>query len=59
MILAQMREAGSLKYMHRVLEALYAQLDAEVERLECIFGKVNHEICLMLKLLKVRNGTSN
>ncbi|KAH8882985.1 terpenoid synthase [Thozetella sp. PMI_491] len=53
LILALMREAGSLTYVLHVLQALHAELSAEVGRLERIFGQVNHEIRLMLALLKV------
>ncbi|KAF3070604.1 Ophiobolin F synthase [Daldinia childiae] len=53
LILTHMREAGSLRYVFRVLEALHTELEAEVGRLESVFGKVNHEIRLMLAMLKV------
>ncbi|KAH9990889.1 terpenoid synthase [Xylariaceae sp. FL0662B] len=53
LILAQMREAGSLKYVLHVLQTLHAELNAEVGRLELVFGQANHEIRLMLALLKV------
>ncbi|KAI1335897.1 terpenoid synthase [Xylariaceae sp. FL0016] len=53
LLLEQLREAGSLKYVLHVVQALHTQLEAEVGRLEHVFGKVNHEIRLMLALLKV------
>lgn len=53
LILALMRGAGSLEYTLQVLQALHTELDDEVGRLEGIFGQVNHEIRLMLALLKV------
>ncbi|KAL9620401.1 MAG: hypothetical protein Q9160_005101 [Pyrenula sp. 1 TL-2023] len=56
LILTQMREAGSLEYVLHMLQALETELDCEVGRLERVFGQVNHEIRLMLTLLKVRLG---
>ncbi|KAK7743724.1 hypothetical protein SLS62_010455 [Diatrype stigma] len=52
-ILTQMREAGSLAYVLQMLQALHTELDAEVGRLECVFGRVNHEMRLMMALIKV------
>jgi geranylgeranyl pyrophosphate synthase len=53
LILAHMREAGSLVYALQTLQALHAELEGEVARLEGAFGQANHEIRLMLALLKV------
>ncbi|KAI0116203.1 terpenoid synthase [Hypoxylon sp. NC0597] len=53
LILTRMREAGSLRYVLHVLQALHTELDAEVGRLERVFGQVNHEIRLMLAILQV------
>jgi geranylgeranyl pyrophosphate synthase len=53
MILAQMKEAGSLDYTLDVLQALHSELEVEVSRLEEVFGQANYEIRLMLSLLKV------
>ncbi|KAI0812845.1 putative geranylgeranyl pyrophosphate synthase [Xylaria sp. FL0064] len=52
-ILRYMREAGSLTYVLKVLQALYAELEAEARRLESAFGQVNHEMRLLLALLKM------
>lgn len=52
-LLARMHEAGSLDYVQHVLQVLHTRLDNEVEQLERAFGQVNHEIRLMLALLKV------
>jgi geranylgeranyl pyrophosphate synthase len=53
LILAHMREAGSLVYALHLLQALHTEMDGEVTRLEGVFGQVNHELRLMLALLKV------
>ncbi|KAG8162573.1 hypothetical protein KVR01_008338 [Diaporthe batatas] len=53
LVLALMSEAGSLQYVLHVLEALHAELEAEVERLEGVFGKTNHQIRAMLMLLRM------
>jgi geranylgeranyl pyrophosphate synthase len=53
LILALMSETGSLKYVLHVLQALHTELDTEVERLEGVFGKANHQIRSMLTLLKI------
>ncbi|KAF2866567.1 isoprenoid synthase domain-containing protein [Massariosphaeria phaeospora] len=53
LILALMRGAGSMKYTLQVLQALHTELEGEVGRLEGVFGQVNHEIRLMLAVLKV------
>jgi len=53
LILALMNEAGSLKYVLHVLEALHTELEAEVKRLEGVFGKANHEIRSLLTLLRM------
>ncbi|KAK5624891.1 hypothetical protein RRF57_000607 [Xylaria bambusicola] len=52
-ILSQMHDAGSLTYVLQLLQALHAELDAEVRRLESIFGQENHEIRLMLALIRL------
>jgi len=48
-----MREAGSLDYVSGLLRALYAELEAEVGRLESVFGQVNDELRLMLSMIKL------
>ncbi|KAK8067601.1 geranylgeranyl diphosphate synthase [Apiospora saccharicola] len=53
LVLARMHDAGSLDYVLHVLQMLDARLDREVEQLERAFDQVNHQIRLMLALLKV------
>ncbi|KAI1292591.1 terpenoid synthase [Xylaria venustula] len=52
-ILKFIRDAGSLTYVLQVLRALHAELDAELRHLEDMFGRDNHEMRLMLALVKL------
>jgi geranylgeranyl pyrophosphate synthase len=53
MVLEHMKEAGSLEYTLRVLKTLYDAIEAEISRLESVFGKRNYELRLMVDVLKV------
>ncbi|KAF2708718.1 terpenoid synthase [Pleomassaria siparia CBS 279.74] len=53
LMLDLMHEAGSFAYTVEVLYALHSELMTEIERLEEMFGKANHEFRLLLEILKV------
>ncbi|KAI0520768.1 terpenoid synthase [Xylaria bambusicola] len=52
-ILTHIRGAGSLAYVLQLLRALYGEVEAEVRRLESVFGQENHEMRLMLALVRL------
>ncbi|OCL09522.1 terpenoid synthase [Glonium stellatum] len=52
-ILGYMQEAGSLEYTLQMLRWLHVELEGEMSQLENSFGKENHELRLILELLKV------
>ena len=52
-ILAHMQKSGALAKTLQVLGFLHAELETEVGRLESRFGRENHELRLVIALLKV------
>jgi ophiobolin F synthase len=53
LVLRLMREAGSLEYTLTVLRTLFVELKAETSRLGAAFGQTNHELQLILEMLRV------
>lgn len=53
MLLAHMRGTRSLDYTHSLLQELHNELGQELRLLERVFVKENHDLRLMLALLKV------
>ena len=52
-VVEHLRDAGSLEYTRGVLQTLHDATEAEITRLEGVFGKRNFELRLMLDVLQV------
>ena len=53
LMLVHIKQNKSLEYTMEVLEALHAELEREIDRLETAFGSDNFELRMLLEVLKV------
>lgn len=53
LVLEHIRNSGALDATLRVMDSLYDELEGELDRLGSCFGAENHELQLILDMLKV------